>query len=153
MTSTYADDHYSLLRAENRCCLVAKSCQTCLQLHGAQPTRLLCPRGFPGKNTGVGCHFLLKAIFLTQGSNPHLLPSQAGSLPLSHLGSPWTGVHDYYFLLGARKFLTPLMIFFPLKASEVKVKGTESESSSVAISKVHLLLIMAGVEVVCSSVK
>ena len=24
--------------------------------------------GFPGKNTGVGCHFLLQGIFLTQGS-------------------------------------------------------------------------------------
>ena len=27
--------------------------------HGLQPTRLLCPWDFPGKNTGVGCHFLL----------------------------------------------------------------------------------------------
>ena len=24
--------------------------------HGLQPTRLLCPWDFPGKNTGVGCH-------------------------------------------------------------------------------------------------
>ena len=30
-------------------------------------------RHFPGKNTGVGCHFLLQGIFLTQGSNPGLL--------------------------------------------------------------------------------
>ena len=29
--------------------------------------------GFPGKNTGVGCHFLLQGIFLTQGLNPGLL--------------------------------------------------------------------------------
>ena len=28
--------------------------------------------GFPGKNTGEGCHFLLQGIFLTQGSNLHL---------------------------------------------------------------------------------
>ena len=28
---------------------------------------------FPGKSTGVGCHFLLQGIFLTQGSNPGLL--------------------------------------------------------------------------------
>ena len=28
---------------------------------------------FPGKNTGVDCHFLLQGIFPTQGSNPHLL--------------------------------------------------------------------------------
>jgi len=26
----------------------------------------------PGKNTGVGCHFLLQGIFLTQGWNPGL---------------------------------------------------------------------------------
>ena len=31
------------------------------------------------KNTGVGCHFLLQGIFLTQGSNPHLWsPALAG---------------------------------------------------------------------------
>ena len=36
----------------------------------------------------MGCHFLLQGIFLTQGSNPHLLHWQAGSLPLSHQGSP-----------------------------------------------------------------
>ena len=28
---------------------------------------------FPGKNTRVGCHFLIQGIFPTQGSNPHLL--------------------------------------------------------------------------------
>ena len=38
--------------------------------------RLLCPWDFPGKNSGVGCHFLLQGIFLTQGWNPHLLPSR-----------------------------------------------------------------------------
>ena len=27
----------------------------------------------PGKNPGVGCHALLQGIFLTQGSNLHLL--------------------------------------------------------------------------------
>ena len=38
----------------------------------------------------MGCHFLLQAISLTQGlSLPllHLLRWQAGSLPLSHLGT------------------------------------------------------------------
>ena len=29
--------------------------------------------GFPGKSTGVGFHFLLQGIFLTKGSNLHLL--------------------------------------------------------------------------------
>ena len=58
---------------------------------GLKPTRLLCPWNFPGKNTGMGCHFLLQGIFLNQGSNPHLLSLlhwQMDSLPLCHLGSP-----------------------------------------------------------------
>ena len=50
--------------------------------------RLLYPWDFLSKNTGVGCHFFLLGIFLTQGSNLHLLHWQANSLPLSHLGSP-----------------------------------------------------------------
>ena len=60
--------------------------------YGLQPARLLCPWNFPGKNTGVGCHFLLPGIFLTQGSNLCLLCFlhwQVDSLPLSQLGSPW----------------------------------------------------------------
>ena len=40
-------------------CLVAKSCLTLMQPHGLYPSRLLCPWGFSGKNTGVGCHVLL----------------------------------------------------------------------------------------------
>ena len=51
--------------------------------------RLLCSWGSPGKNIGVGCHALLHWIFLTQGSNLHLLCLlhwQAGSLPLSPPG-------------------------------------------------------------------
>ena len=35
------------------------------------------PWDFPGKNTGVGCHFLLQGIFPTQGLNsglPHCRP-------------------------------------------------------------------------------
>ena len=42
------------------------------------------PTDFPGKNTGVSCHFLLQVIFSTQGSNPCLLHRRADSLPLSH---------------------------------------------------------------------
>ena len=44
-----------------------------LQPCALQPARLLCPWNFPGKNTGVGCHFLLQGIFQTWGSSLHLL--------------------------------------------------------------------------------
>ena len=38
--------------------------------------------GISQARNGVGCHFLLQGIFLTQGMNLHLLHWQAGSLPL-----------------------------------------------------------------------
>ena len=50
--------------------------------------RLLCPWDFPGKDTRVGCHSLLQMIFLTQGSNPSLLPCRQILYHLSHQGSP-----------------------------------------------------------------
>ena len=34
---------------------------------------MVCPWNPSGKNTGVGCHFLLQGIFPTQGLNSHLL--------------------------------------------------------------------------------
>ena len=71
------------------CCLVAKSCPTLLGPYRLEPARLHCPRDFSGKNTGVGCHFLLQGIFLTQGLTLHLLHWQVDSLPLSHQGSAW----------------------------------------------------------------
>ena len=41
--------------------------------HGLLLDRFLCTWDSPGKNTGVGCHFLLQGIFLTWGWNPCLL--------------------------------------------------------------------------------
>jgi len=32
--------------------------------HGLQPTRPLCPWGFPGKSTGVGCHHPLGSLLI-----------------------------------------------------------------------------------------
>ena len=58
-------------------CMHAKSLQLCLTLcdimdcSHAPPPPPQAP--FPGKNTGVGYHFLLQGIFPTQGSNPYLL--------------------------------------------------------------------------------
>ena len=65
-----------------------------LRPHGLQPTRLLCPWDFPGKNTAVDCHSLLQGIFPTQGSNPGLPHCRQILYQLSHQGSsevPQTG--------------------------------------------------------------
>ena len=69
------------------CCLFAKLCPVLCSPHGLQPTRFLCPWDFPGKNTGVDCHFLLQGIFPTQGSNLCLLHQQVGSSLLSYQGN------------------------------------------------------------------
>ena len=52
--------------------LDAQSCPT-FWPHGLWLARLLCSGGFPGENVGVGWHFFLQGIFLTQESNPALL--------------------------------------------------------------------------------
>ena len=49
--------------------------------------QLLCPWDFPGKNTGLGCHFLLRGIFLTQESSPGLLHCRQ-TLPSEPPGKP-----------------------------------------------------------------
>ena len=46
------------------------------------------PWNSPGKNTGVGCHFLLQRIFPTQRWNPCLLRCRWMVYLLSHQGSP-----------------------------------------------------------------
>ena len=54
-------------------CLATKSCLSFFDPTDYSLPGSFCPWGFPGKNTGVGCHFLLQGIFPTQGSNPRLL--------------------------------------------------------------------------------
>ena len=44
-------------------CLITSVTSDSLQPHGPWPARLLCPWGSPGKNTGVGYHFLLHLIY------------------------------------------------------------------------------------------
>ena len=52
--------------------LVSQSRPT-LRPHGQYPASPLCPWNSPGKNPGVGCHFLLQGLFLTEGLNSGLL--------------------------------------------------------------------------------
>ena len=53
-----------------------------------EPSRLFRPWNFPGKNTGVGCHFLLQGIFPTLASNLSLLHCRQILYQLSHQGNP-----------------------------------------------------------------
>ena len=61
---------------------------TLLKPCGLRPLQAPLQWDSPGKDSGLGCHFLLQGIFLTQGSN--LLPPhwQVDSLLLSPPGKP-----------------------------------------------------------------
>ena len=48
------------------CCLVIKSWPTLCDPMEYSPPGSSCLWDFPGKNTGVGCHFLFQGIFLTR---------------------------------------------------------------------------------------
>ena len=61
-------------------CVRAQSCLTLCDPLDCSP--LLRPRDFPGKSTGVGCHFFLQRLFLAPGVNLRvfcLLRGQADS--------------------------------------------------------------------------
>ena len=63
--------------------LLLTSAQLCLTLHcGLSGSSV--PWDFPGKNTGVGSHFLLQGIFPVQGSKPSLLHCRQILYYLSH---------------------------------------------------------------------
>ena len=74
------------------CCCCCSVVQSCFQPHWLYPAWILSSWDFPGKNTGVGCSFLLQEIAPTQGSKSCLLHWQTDSLPLIHLGKPRTPI-------------------------------------------------------------
>ena len=68
-TATYPHEHFQEPPA---LCAVL----SCVQLFATPwtiPHQAPLPMDFPGKNTGVGCHFILQGILPNQGSNSHLL--------------------------------------------------------------------------------
>ena len=136
------------------------------------PARLLCPWDSPGKNTGVGCHFFLQGILLTQGSNPGLLHcrqilywlSYEGSLPLEYnhpikqcrllaKGSFKTNQSPFNLKQGTPFFLTSLDLIrkfqgpFSSALSWVKpfcVKCNPSSLSSTALFKLFQFIYFPG---------
>ena len=57
-----------------------------VQSHRWQPTRLRCPWDSPGKNTGVGCHFLFRCMTVKSESEV------TQSCPT--LCDPWTAAYQ-----------------------------------------------------------
>ena len=83
----------------------AQSCPALLWPHGLYPTQLLCPWDSPGKNTGLGFHFLLQGIFQAQGSNLHFLSLPCCRQILYHWA---TGEAPFHFVPKLTLVFTPV---------------------------------------------
>ena len=79
--------------------------------HRRQPTRLLCPWDSPGKNTGVGCHFLLQCMKMKSESEiAQLCPTLSNPMDCSLPGSSVHGIFQARILewvaIGLLRFLS-----------------------------------------------
>ena len=64
-----------------------------VRLHRWQPTRLPCPWDSPGKNTGVGCHFLLQCMKVkSEIEVAPLCPTLSNPMDCSLTGSSAHGI-------------------------------------------------------------
>ena len=78
-----------ILKRVDICVKVKVKSLSCVQLFVTPwtvATRLLCPWDFPGKNTGVGCHFLLQCMKVKSESEV------TQSCPT--LATPWTAAYQ-----------------------------------------------------------
>ena len=77
-----------------------------MQLHRWQPTWLPCPWDSPGKNTGMGCHFLLQCMKVKSESEvAQLCPTLSDPMDCSSPGSSVHGtVHARVLEWGAIAF-------------------------------------------------
>ena len=77
------------MRLRETCvCVKLLSCVQLFVTPQMQPTSILCLWNSPGKNIGMGCHFLLQGIFLTQGLNPGFVHCRQITYHLSHRDVP-----------------------------------------------------------------
>ena len=114
--------------------LVAQLCPTlCDPMDGS-----LCSWDSPGRNTGVGCHFLLHGIFPTQGSNPDLphcrqilTPSELSGKPQKNTG---VGCHFLFQEIFPTKGLNLcLLSLLHWQVNCLPVRGGQKPDIDVAI--------------------
>ena len=75
------------------CCSVTSVVSNSVRPHRWQPTRLPCPWDSPGKNTGVGCHFLLQCMKMKSESEvAQLCPNPSNPMDCSLPGSSVHGI-------------------------------------------------------------
>ena len=95
------------------CCCVASVVSDSVQPHRRQPTRPPRPWDSPGKNTGVGCHFLLQCMKVKS-------ESEVAQLCLT-LATSWTAAHQAPLSMGfsRQKYWSGVPLPSPWTAREV----------------------------------
>ena len=94
------------------CCQVASVVSNSVLPQRRQPTRLLRPWDSPGKNTGVGCHFLLQCIKVKSKSEV----AQSCLTPRDPMGCspPGSSIHGICQARAVHNLFKHLsLIFFP----------------------------------------
>ena len=75
------------------CCCIASVVSDSVRPHRRQPTRLPRPWDSPGKNTGMGCHFLLQCMKVkSQSEVPQSCPTLRNPMDCSLPGSSIHGI-------------------------------------------------------------
>ena len=126
----------------------AKSLQSCLTLrsHKQQPTRLRCPWDSPGKNTGVGCHFLLQCMKVkseseVSQSRPTLSDPMDCSLRRGNIAK-WKRRHTAVLVSASRNLIVAALRYFNQGSSWEKplhiVLEIQISSSKYDLNLIHL---------------
>ena len=75
------------------CCQVTSVVSDSVRPHRRQPTKLSCPWDSPGKNTGVGCHFLLQRMKVkSENEDAQSFPTLSNPVDCSLPGSSIHGI-------------------------------------------------------------
>ena len=99
--------------------------------HPRQPTRLPCPWDFPGKDTGVGCHFLLQCMKVKSESEV------TQSCPT--LATPWTAAYQAPLSMGFSRarvleWSSAELFFWKTKHSKANFGITSVGSGSIIVT-------------------
>ena len=83
------------------CCCIASVTSDSVRPHRRQPIRLPCSSNSPGKNAGVGCHFLLQCMKVKSKSEvPQLRPTPINPMDCTPPGSSVHGIFQARVLGG-----------------------------------------------------
>ena len=101
MTTPFSSHSLQHLFVDFLFVLVTQSCPT-LRPYGLVAHQAPLSMGFPGKKTGVGCHFVLQGVFPIQGSITGLLHCRQILYCLSHQGRLF-----FFFFFSSTTLLLP----------------------------------------------